>query len=138
MTIKYIKILKLSADDWLLGYNFSWGLVVSIIGLIYFQKNDGSFEWKYLISGSLSGIFTMIGALFATYALKVDGAPQGSTCAVCNSRIILLVLIDSIVQRTSPPWMQWIGLVLGVCGTLIISIPDELKSCFKCIFRCKE
>ena len=36
MTVKYIKMLKLSADDWLLGYNFVWALVVSIIAIIYF------------------------------------------------------------------------------------------------------
>ena len=68
----------------------------------------------------------MIGALLATYALKADGAPQGPTCAVCQSRVILVTLIDSAVQRTLPNWMQWLGLVLGILGTLVISIPDEL------------
>ena len=75
LAVKYIKILKLSADDWLLGYNFAWGLVVSIIGIFYLQQDGVTFSWKYLIEGSVSGICTMIGALLATYALKVDGAP---------------------------------------------------------------
>ena len=75
LNIKYVKYLKLSADDWFFGYNFAWGLVFSIAAIFYFSKSGEVFEWKYLISGSISGICTMIGALLATYALRVDGAP---------------------------------------------------------------
>ena len=105
VSVKYIKILKMSANDWILGYNFAWGLVVSIMALAYWQKDEVEFRWKYLLQGSIAGTFTMVGALLATYALKVDGAPQGPTCAVCNSRIILLVIVDSLIQREVPPWM---------------------------------
>ena len=95
--VKYIKVLKLSADDWLFGYNFAWSLVVSIIAIYCWQKDVVAFELKYLIAGSISGVCTMIGALLATHALKIDGAPQGPTMALCNSKLLLLVAIDSII-----------------------------------------
>ena len=135
VVVKYIKVLKLSADDWLFGYNFVWSLVASIIAIYCWHRDVVEFELKYLIEGSISGVCTMIGALLATHALKIDGAPQGPTVALCNSKLLLLVTIDSIIQRKLPPWMQWLGLIIGIIGTLVVSIPEELKKCLTCIFR---
>ena len=132
--IKYIKILKISTEDWLFAYNLSWGFVFCLIAIAYWWINPENFELKFLVIGSVSGICTIIGCLLATYALRVDGAPQGPTCALFNSRIIFLVIIDAVVMQVSPPLIQWLGLLAGVFGTLILAIPDELSYLLKKIF----
>ena len=100
--IKYIKIMRISTEDWLFAYNFVWGFVFCIIAIAYWSLNPENFEWKYLVEGAVSGICTIIGCLLATYALRVEGAPQGPTCALFNTRIIMLVIIDSAIMQVAP------------------------------------
>ena len=80
----------------------------------------------------------MIGATFAVYALNVEGHPQGPKVAVMQSRIVLLVLLDSLFKRTFPSYMQWIGLIVGITGTLILTVPEKMLALVYCITRCKK
>ena len=77
----------------------------------------------------------MFGALFAVYAINVPG-PSGPKMAVMQCRVVLLVLLDSLLKRTVPSYMQLIGLVVGIFGTLILSIPDKMLDLVCC--RCKK
>ena len=80
----------------------------------------------------------MIGATFAVYALNVEGHPQGPKVAVMQSRIVLLVLLDSLFKKTLPSYMQWIGLIVGITGTLILTVPEKMLALAYCITRCKK
>ena len=132
--IKYIKILKISTEDWLFAYNLAWGFVFCFVAIAHWWMNPENFELRFLIIGSVSGICTIIGCLLATYALRVDKAPQGPTCALFNSRIIFLVIIDAVVMQVSPTLIQWLGLFAGVLGSLILAIPDELNFLMRRMF----
>ena len=78
-------------------------------------------------------MFTLFGTVLGISALNVDGAANGPTCAVLNAQIMLLLVVDLIIQHTVPSLMQWSGLILGVLGTLILSIPDQMLECWYCI-----
>ena len=125
MVVKYInKTLKLNTNDWLQMYNLIWSTICTVLCIVHFVKNSETFSWKFLLEGMISGICTTIGATFATLALQVENAPQGPTTAVMNTRIMMLVIIDCFVSRSLPSILQWIGLLFGILGTLIVSIPD--------------
>ena len=54
-------------------------------------------------------------------------APQGPTTALLNVRIVIIVVFDALANRQSLSKMQLIGLLFGTLGTMILSVPKQMK-----------
>lgn len=101
--VKYMhKTLKLETMDWIKGYFLISAVILTAIGIVFFYKHEGTFRWTYFYQGCISGLGTMTGTILAVYALNVDKAPQGPTTAMINTRIVLIVIFDSIFSKTYP------------------------------------
>ena len=72
------------------------------------------------------GCCTVMAACTSIMALNVDGAPAGPCVAVMSSQIIISLVVDCIIQLQAPVLLQWIGLIFGIIGTLVLSVPDHM------------
>lgn len=50
--------------------------------------------------------------------------PGGPVSAIAQVNCILLVIVEAIKHKRMLFWMEIIGLVLGVYGSMILVIPD--------------
>ena len=50
--------------------------------------------------------------------------------ALLNVRIVIVLVFDAVLNRSMLSVIQWIGLILGITGTLVLSMPDHLLQCF--------
>ena len=133
---KYVhKTLRLEPIDWVVAHTFLFGFVVSLVGIGHFLMNPEAFRWLYLFEGFVSGLSTLFGAGFVVLAFNCEDAPLGPTVAVLNSQIMFIVVLDTLISHTIPYSMQIMGLVCGIVGTLILTIPYHLIALWYCITR---
>ena len=85
------------------AYNFILAVILTVVGIIYFCRNEGTFSWTYLYQGFIAGAGSMVAQLFTIYAINVPGAPQGPRAAlVMSARLIILVILDAITMKMVP------------------------------------
>ena len=58
--------------------------------------------------------------------------------AIMNVQTILMVITAAILNRVVPPSMQLVGLVLGLLGALLLTIPKELYGLYYRVTRCRR
>ena len=128
--------LRLDARDWAIGY---WGiasLVWQISGIVAFTKDDFEFSWNKWINGFFASGFNLLGCLFAIACFST-GAPIGPASALISTQTIIVVIIVSIATSDMPSAMEIVGLVLGLIGAMLLTMPDELYACWYRITRCR-
>ena len=105
-------------------------ILTAIVAYFYFKQNGG-FDKRRFIIGFFGSFFDTIGIVCITKAFS--NGPGGLVAALCTSTNIILTVLEAIKHQRTLSNMEWAGLVLGVYGALIISIPDLIiKYCFCC------
>ena len=66
----------------------------------------------------------LLGSVFIISAFNTDGAPYGPIGALVNMQSIVVVIVEAIRTTTMPYSMQIGGLILGILGALILTIPN--------------
>jgi len=77
-----------------------------------------------------------MGCFFMNSAIGT-GEPIGPILAILNAGTILTVSIDAIRFMEMPNWLQLIGLISGLLGAFILTIPDHVKAAWTLVTRCK-
>ena len=80
------------------------------------------FSFYYFWIGLVSAIINTLGLVAIANAFR--SGPGGPVSAVSSISNILLVVIECIKTQEIPSVLQWIGLILGIVGSLILVIPD--------------
>ena len=139
MFVRLIKIasnMRLNLIDWSMAYFLLSGIVLIIPSIIVFATNKSIFSWYYFVQGFGGSFCSCIAGTLADYALGLKHAPPGPTVAFLNVRIVIVVLVDALLNQFMPSYIQWIGLVIGIAGTLILSMPDQLLQLARWMFCC--
>lgn len=80
------------------------------------------FSFYYFWIGLVSAIINTLGLVAIANAFR--SGPGGPVSAVSSISNILLVVIECIKTHEIPTILQWVGLILGIVGSLILVIPD--------------
>ena len=75
--------------------------------------------------GSIGSFFDLLGGVLICAAFA-SGAPMGPSSALLCIQPILLVIVKSIMNEKVPSYLQIVGLILGVFGVLMLTIPEYL------------
>ena len=122
--------MRLNLIDWSMAYFLLSGIVLIIPSIIVFATNKSVFSWYYFVQGFGGSFCSCIAGTLADYALGLKHAPPGPTVAFLNVRIVIVVVVDALLNQFMPSYIQWIGLIIGIAGTLILSMPDQLLQFF--------
>ena len=126
--IKYAdKVVRLNALDWNCAFYFFMTLTFQIIGLYNFFTGAIEFEFELWIRGFFASLVNLLGSVFIISAFNTDGAPYGPIGALVNMQSIVVVCAEAIRTMTMPYSLQIAGLVLGIVGALILTIPDQMR-----------
>ena len=110
--------------DMSMAYFLISSVIITVPSFIIFGMTSVNFSWYYFWQGIGGSLGSCIGATIADYALGKKDIAQGPIVALLNVRIVIVVVFDALVNLYMLSAMQWIGLILGIAGTLILSIPD--------------
>jgi drug/metabolite transporter (DMT)-like permease len=115
---------------------FTCYLVVNVVVLIIAIPYWSSYGFsKYLFwMGLVGSIVNTLGIVCIQNAMS--RGPGGPVSAIASVSCILLVIIEAIKNNRMLFWMEIIGLILGIYGSLILVIPEHIeKYCCCCIFK---
>ena len=123
--IKYAdKVLRLNAIDWNCAFYLCMTLAFQIIGIYNFTTHAIEFEFELWLRGFFGSLVNLLGSIFIVSAFNTNGAPFGPIGALVNMQTIIVVSVEAIRTRTMPYSMQIVGLLLGIIGALVLTIPD--------------
>ena len=86
------------------------------------------FVLKFFIFGGIGCIFEDLGCICLNHAYS-KGA-TGKCVALMQLSIILLTIIECIRHLAIPNYLQIIGMLVGIMGALVLTVPDELRRIF--------
>lgn len=84
---------------------------------------DGHYDRRLWILGSIGSLINCVGTFFSISSYAT-GKPAGPIAALQATQMIMVTIIDSIRFGEIPHYMQLIGLLIGIVGTLVLSMPD--------------
>jgi len=108
-------------------------LVFEIVGVISYVKVG--YDSKLWLFGFLGSIVNMFGGVFAISAFA-SGAPLGPIGALLGTQRIILVILYAFLDWKVPPWVQILALIIGIIGSLILSIPATLHKFLLFVITC--
>ena len=108
---------------------FVQSLVLQVGCVIKFTATSAVIDWNLWTIGSIGSLVSCLGQVFATSAIGT-GKPAGPMSALFSSQVIIVTLYSAIRQLKLPHYMQLIGLAFGIIGALIISVPEQMHSCW--------
>jgi hypothetical protein len=79
--------------------------------------------------GAFGSFLNVFGGLVCCLAFST-GAPQGGISALVSSQMVTLTVFEAVTSMVIPNYMQIIGLVIGICGTLTLALPDVMYKFF--------
>ena len=127
--VKYANnTLRISSLDFAMTFSFLYSWVFFILGFFQWITHRVDFTWKHFMQGTVVGCCTVIAAAVSIMAINTEGAPAGPVVAVMSSQILISLIADCIIQLQAPAFLQWIGFMIGIIGTLVLSIPDQMLS----------
>ena len=116
--------MRLNLIDLSMAYFLISSIILTIPSVIIFATNRSFFSWNYFIQGSGGSFFTCIAGTLSDYARGRKDCQSGPQVALINVRIVIVILVDALLNHFMPSYIQCIGLVIGIVGTLVLSIPD--------------
>ena len=116
--------MRISLVDASMFYYLLNGIFLIVPSIFVFSLNPSSFSKHYFMQGFWGSIASTVACTFVDYALGMKDAPKGPVVALLNTRIVLVLIIDALIAKSVLTAMQWIGLLFGIIGTLILCIPD--------------
>ena len=139
----YVIVIKHSNEtlnnasyDFTIGTWLVLSLVFQLIGFGSFFGAEGSFDWTLWINGTIASFFNLCGCVFAISSFAT-GEPIGPISALICTQTILVVVITAFIEMKVPSVMELIGLVFGLFGAMLLTIPDELYALWFRLTRCR-
>lgn len=74
----------------------------------------------------------MTGVLCLNLAITTARA-AGPAIAIVSTQMIVLTLASAIIAGFVPNLMQWMGLLFGLIGAMVLVIPDQVKKLVPCL-----
>lgn len=137
MIMRYVeKHLKLDPTDFATSYWGLMSLIFQIIAVYNYCQPEFVFDWYLWTMGFFGSVLNLGGCAFVVAAF-CSGSPIGPIGALVSSQTILVTILDSLFNWRLPNWIQIIALCLGLLGTFMLSIPDQISALFRMIFCCK-
>ena len=137
MVIKYSnETLNNDPRDWTTALWLIASICWQISGVVAFSQ-DETFEWSKFINGSIASALNLAGCLFVITCFST-GAPAGPASALVNMQTVLVVIIAAIASGIMPSWIEIVGLLIGIFGAMLLTIPDIIKACFYRVFCCRS
>ena len=59
----------------------------------------------------------------------------GPVIAIVSTQMLVLVMASSLLNGLVPNLLQWMGLLFGLIGALILVIPNQMKQLAPCLFK---
>lgn len=128
--LRYFKVNKnypafeLSLDS-LTIYSFGCSLVAVYLFLI---KGD-QFDWGSFSAGCMSAVLNTLG--FMMLGISVVICYAGPANALNSIQAVVLTLLSVMMMNQIPTHMQVTGMLMGMCGTIIVSIGDPIMKAIK-------
>ena len=137
--VKYANnTLRISSLDFAMTFSFLYSWIFFILGFFQWITRRVDFTWKHFMQGTVVGCCTVIAAAVSIMAINTEGAPAGPVVAVMSSQILISLIADCIIQLQAPAFLQWIGFIIGIIGTLVLSIPDQMLSLWRYLRHKKD
>ena len=120
------------------GLSFSTFIIVNVLilcyGIPFWATVD--FDKYHFYVGLASAIINTLGLVAVAKAFA--SGPAGPVSAVSSISNIILVIIEAFKKRQVPTIYQFIGLILGIAGSLVLVIPEQLVYLLSCGCCCKS
>lgn len=138
VVIKHVNdTLRIASYDFTIAYWMVASAAYLIVGAIDWKSHHGeTFSWSLWFDGTFGSLFNLLGCVFAISCFSVPGCSIGPATAVINTQTILVVILSSIIDKSVPNLMQIIGLILGLTGAMILTLPKELYAMWYRLTRC--
>jgi hypothetical protein len=91
-----------------------------MIGIYYWTHFY--FVKRFFILGFFGSILNTVGIVFIVNALAIG--PAGSSTALCNLSHILLMFSQSIIYWKLPSVFEVTGMLFGIIGSLVLTVPQ--------------
>lgn len=121
--LRYYKVEKkypafeLSLDSLTL---YSFGCTVYAVFRFGYQGD--TFDWDCFYAGSMSAILNTVGFMMLGISVVIGYA--GPANALNSIQAVVLTMLSISVMHQIPSRLQVIGMILGMVGTIIVSIGD--------------
>ena len=80
--------------------------------------------------GTIGSFFCCLGDMCAACAYATGAALGPMTCLQASGTILIAIL-EALWELKLPNYMQLIGLFIGIVGTMILSMPDQMYNCWQ-------
>lgn len=136
-TMNGILVRKLTSPDSGINFNgknlsFASQLLVNtfilIVAISYWQSHHYSGE--LFLFGTLGSIINTLGLYLSN--LAYTNGPLGPVSSITCSSNILLIIVEALIYKKVPTWVEILGFLLGFAGTLEIVFPKLFEMIFKC------
>lgn len=105
------------------------------MSIFYYRSHEGVFSQRLYWTGFIGSSLNVIGCFFANSAFGTGG-PSGPISALINTQMITVALMQIFITLKVPHWIQIIGMVLGLIGAFILTIPTHMHGLWYRMTRC--
>jgi len=124
---KHYPAFELSLDSLTI---YSFGCTLYALYLFNFQ--DYHFDWSSFYAGCMSAVLNTLGFMMLGISVVIGYA--GPANALNSIQAVILTFLGVTMMNQIPTHMQITGMLLGMCGTIIVSVGDTIVSaCSRCV-----
>ena len=99
--------------------------------LIFQSMNDPDFNTKLLAIGTFGSIINTLGIVLIVKANSIG--PMGPVNALSSISTIMFSAVQAFRFMKMPSYLEFIGMFVGILGSLVLTIPNHLERLFKCL-----
>lgn len=134
MLIKYMANVKAMPVSLVSFTSFTIvNTLLMIAGIIYWATTD--FNQGVFWIGLVGSIINNLAIVLIGYTLSIG--PAGPVAAITTVQTIILTVIMALIQAKVPKSFEILGLILGLLGALVLSIPEFMAKVFRGLFCCQ-
>ncbi len=128
MMAKFLTKRKMDASVMSHGAFSLINLVILIAAIVFWATVE--FDAKLFVIGLIGSIINTIGIVCAVNAIATG--PAGPASALITVSRILLTVEEAIRFRKIPFVLEFVGLIVGLTGAMVLTIPDVLLKLIRC------
>jgi len=100
-------------------------LVNLLVAVCYYWIKVEQFDFNLLWFGFIGSLLDTIGV--TSFQVAIANGPAGPVCALASLNTILLTIIQAIISKKVPAWLEIVGFVIGFFGATILVLPDQFE-----------
>jgi drug/metabolite transporter (DMT)-like permease len=123
--LRYYKVnKKYPAFELSLDSLFLYSLGCTLFALYMFGFKDYEFDWGSFSAGCMSAVLNTLGFMMLGISIVIGYA--GPANALNSVQAIVLTFLGVMMMNQIPSHMQVTGMLLGMAGTIIVSVGDAI------------